>query len=379
MSSISQTFAVYGESGIGHYGEAIGDQMALGPKLVKHKILDAVDTIPLRDSDHVFTIGDYGTSDGYVTIPFMRDIIVRVRKRQGNLPVQVVYEDQPANDFNSLFKRVHGLIPVPRTYLKDVSDVFVMATATGFYDAVLPPGSADVILCFGAAHYLSKPVLKYQDSFHRYPNATPEESRLVAAQAAIDWETFLLRRAKELRSGGILAVTTAADNSKEQVKGLRHCVQQQEEDMLNTWRRMRDEQKITQEEFVNTNFDRCTKYPEECTAPFKGSNSAVTNQGLQLVSAELVKVPCTARLSWREKLEKDGVDDRDTWAKTVIAQLRCWTAWNFIRALSNKRCTDEKEALVDELYTRIEEEMAENHPEDYLSDSMINFIVARKV
>ncbi|KAK7111279.1 uncharacterized protein [Littorina saxatilis] len=379
MTSAKQTFGVAGETGSGHFGDTLGRQVLIFVEIVKNQILDAVDTIPLRSQDQVFTIGDYGAADGSVTIPLIRDIIGRVRERQGELPVQVVYEDQASNDFNSLFKRVHGLIPVPRTYLKDFKDVFVTATGAGFFEAVVPPASADLILSFNAAHYLSKPVTQFQDSLHRYPNATAEESRLVAAQAAEDWETFLFHRAKELRSGGILVMAMVADDSHNHVTGLRHCVQQQEDDMLNTWRRMRDEGKITQEEFVNTNFDRCTKYLDECTAPFKGSKSAVTKHGLQLVSAELVKVPCVARLAWRKKLDEDGVDDRETWVKTIGDHLRCWAAWNFIRALSDQRNSDEKEALVDELFTRIEKKAADTHPDDYLSDPLIAVIVARKV
>ncbi|KAK7091132.1 uncharacterized protein [Littorina saxatilis] len=374
MTSAKQTFGVTGD-----YGDRCGRHGIISLEILKPEILDAVDTMPLRSQDQVFTIGDYGAADGSATMPLIRDIIERVRKRQGELPVQVVYEDQAANDFNTLFKRVHGLIPVPRTYLQDFKDVYVTASGASFFEAVVPPASADVILSFHAAHYLSKPVTKFQDSIHRYPNATPQESRLVAAQAAEDWETFLLHRAKELRSGGILVVGLAADDSQNQVTGIRHWAQQPEEDMLNMWRRMRDDGKITQEEFVNTNMDRCTKYLDECTAPFKGSKPAVTKHGLQLESAKLVREPCLARLAWRKRLDEDGVDDRETWAKTIGEHHRCWASWNFIRALSDQRSSDEKEALVDELFSRIEKKVADTHPDDYMSDHLITFIVARKV
>ena len=46
-------------------------------------------------------------------------------------------------------------------------------------------------------------------------------------------------------TGGVLVVSTPSEDPEMKQKGVRHCNQGAEEGMLNMWRRMRDEGKIT--------------------------------------------------------------------------------------------------------------------------------------
>ncbi|KAK7482478.1 hypothetical protein BaRGS_00026295 [Batillaria attramentaria] len=370
MTSVPHSHIPYGESGSGHYGNWLARQDAANIAIVKDQILKAV--------GDVFTIGDYGTADGSVSIPLIREIIELVRKTKGNVQIQVVYEDQPSNDFNSLFKRLHGLIPDPPTYLHEFKDVFVLASGASFYHQIVPDNSADLLMSFIAAHWMSEAPTKFQDSLHRFPNANEAERKLVAAQGAKDWEAFLLLRAKELKSGGVLIVSTPSEDPEMKQQGVRHCNQGTEEGMLNMWRRMRDEGKITNEEFVNTNFNRCTRYLEEYKAPFVDVNSAVYKAGMRLISAEQVLSGCVAQKAWQQKLEKEGVDDRKTWAKAVVQQHRCWSNSSFIRGLSDTRTESEKEALVDEMYSRLEAEVATQDPKVFKNWYLLGYVFARK-
>ena len=52
--------------------------------------------------------------------------------------------------------------------------------------------------------------------------------------------------------GGVLIVSTPSEDPDMKQRGVRHCNQGTEEGMLNMWRRMRDEGKITQ--VINTIF-----------------------------------------------------------------------------------------------------------------------------
>ncbi|KAK7092819.1 uncharacterized protein [Littorina saxatilis] len=382
MTSVPHSHIPYGESGSGHYGNWLATQDADNIAIVKDQIFKAVDSIPVRsgtNGNRLFTMGDYGTADGSVTIPLIRELITTIRKKHGEVPIQIVYEDQPSNDFNSVFKRIHGLIPDPPTYLNDFKNVFVFASGASFYHQILPDNTGDLIMSFIAAHWMSEAPTTFQDSFHRFPNANEAERKLVAAQAAKDWETFLLLRAKEMKSGGVLIVSTPSEDPEMKQKGVRSCNQGTEEGMLNMWRRMRDEGKITNEEFVNTNFNRCQRYLEEYKAPFEDQNSAVYKAGLRLISAEQVLSACVAQKKWQEKLEKEGVDDRKTWAKAVVNQHRCWSNSSFIRGLSDKRSESEKEALVDEMYSRLEAEVATQDPKVFKNWYLLGYVFAQKV
>ena len=52
-------------------------------------------------------------------------------------------------------------------------------------------------------------------------------------------------------TGGVLVVSTPAEDPEMRQKGVRHSNQGFEEGMLNMWRRMRDEGKITQVSVCN--------------------------------------------------------------------------------------------------------------------------------
>ncbi|XP_076452052.1 uncharacterized protein LOC143287714 [Babylonia areolata] len=364
----------------GIYGHRMGASGHAKTELMKDRILQALDTIPVSTKeDAVFTMADYGAADGYPTMPLMKEIIGLVRKKHGEIPIQVVYEDQASSDFNSLFRWVHGLIPNPSCYLNEFKRVFPMASGTSFFEQILPDNTAHFIISLASAHYLSKPATKFQNSLERYPDATEEERQLVEAQGAEDWETFLLHRARELKSGGLLCVAMPADDPEMKMNGMRLSSQDFQEGMLRVWRQMRDEGKITQEEFVDTNFYRNMPYLREVRAPFDDPNSKVTRAGLSLSHAELVFIPCQEQLKWQKKLDEEGVDDRATWAKNVVNKHRTWSSHAFIRGLSSTRSAAVKEAVVDELYQRLENEFLAQDPRESKLGHLNVFIFVRKI
>ena len=57
----------------------------------------------------VFTIADYGCADGGTSMPLLYESVKELREIYGDdLPIHVIYEDQPVNDFKSLFLRLQG-------------------------------------------------------------------------------------------------------------------------------------------------------------------------------------------------------------------------------------------------------------------------------
>ena len=75
----------------------------------------------------------------------------------------------------------------------------------------------------------------------------------------------------------------------------------------------------------------------------------------------------------------EGVDDRSTWARAVVSSNRCWSNSSFIQGLSDTRSESEKEALVDEMYRRLEEEVVAQSPKQFKNDPLLGYVFARKI
>ena len=71
-------------------------------------MLESINSASVK-SGKVFTIADYGCADGGTSMPLLYACVKELRKMHGDsLPIQVIYEDQPVNDFKSLFLRLQG-------------------------------------------------------------------------------------------------------------------------------------------------------------------------------------------------------------------------------------------------------------------------------
>ena len=75
---------------------------------------------------------DFGTADAGTSMPLMNAVVAQVRAAEGQAtPIVIGYEDQTNNDWNSVFRRVHGLLPSPvKSYMQDETNVFALAAGT---------------------------------------------------------------------------------------------------------------------------------------------------------------------------------------------------------------------------------------------------------
>jgi len=168
--------------------------------LVLHAIHHLPETAPARP----FTMTDMGCADGGTSLEMVGQAVGAARARWPQRPITIVYADQPRNDYNSLFHLIHGLTPLP-TYLDEFEDVHVMASATSFYRPILPAGTLDLGFSATAMHWLSRKPCNLTNHVHMV-GATGAELAAFAEQGRRDWETILLRRARELASGGRLVL-----------------------------------------------------------------------------------------------------------------------------------------------------------------------------
>lgn len=322
----------------------------------------------------VFTIADFGCADGGTSMPLLYACVKELREIHGDsLPIHVVYEDQPVNDFKSLFLRLQGLIPGPKSYFLDFSNVFVTTCGTSFYSQCLPPQSINLIFSATAMHWLREKPCDVTGALHHTMITVPEEAERFRIQAAKDWETLLLARAKEMASGGrMVLVQFAVDDEGQYLGATKNVPVSMHRTMRDLWKGLLDEGLITQEEFHRTTFVNYYRTVEEFKAPFESPDSPVSMAGLSLVSIETKVVPCPYREKW---LQNRG--DPAKHARWFMPTTRTWSNATFTSALSDSRSSEEKATIVDEFFKRYENEVAKR-PEDHGMDYVHAYIVIAK-
>ncbi|XP_013382006.1 indole-3-acetate O-methyltransferase 1 [Lingula anatina] len=162
----------------------------------------------VNSTDRPFVACDFGAGDGGTSMKLMTEIIRAVRAKYGKeKPIVIVYEDLPWNDFKSLFFLTQGLFEDQRNFLPQDKNVFLLASGTNFYERCLPPNYVDLAVSCSAMHWLSKRPCNLQwDIIGQGDKVSYEELDAYKKQAAVDWETILINRAKELKIGAHIII-----------------------------------------------------------------------------------------------------------------------------------------------------------------------------
>ena len=110
ISQVPHSHIPFGPDGSGFYSDNTkGCYLVIQEALPL--IATALDEIGVANPNETFCIADYGTADGGTSSPVIINCIEKLRAKYGNdLPINVVYEDQPTNDFKSIFLRVNGIL-----------------------------------------------------------------------------------------------------------------------------------------------------------------------------------------------------------------------------------------------------------------------------
>jgi len=152
-------------------------------------------------------IADYGSATGRNSAEPVDLLLTAARRRADRaLPVLVVHDDQPGNDFAALFSTLVG----PESYLAAHDCVFACAVGRSFHEQILPEGFVHLGWSSAAVHWLSVPAAAAPG--HLWAPRVPRS--LFAAHARRDWATFFRQRARELAPGGqlVLAVASADEH-----------------------------------------------------------------------------------------------------------------------------------------------------------------------
>jgi len=338
----------------------------IGAKTVIDKVGDLVAAaaakMPKLADRQAFAIADFGAADGGTSMDMMRRLARAIRAGEPERPISITYTDLPHNDFSTLFRLSQGLLGSKTdTPLADIPSLYIFGSGTSFYRQIFPDGSLSLGFSATAMHWISRRPCMIADHVQAV-GAAPAEREQFRAQALRDWETILLARARELRSGGRLALANFCID--EQGRYLGHTTGV---DMFDSfarhWRDLLGAGRITQTEYANATFQQFYKTPSEFAAPFRDPVSSVSRAGLKLETMFTMVTPCPFAEEFRRRR------DAAAFAKAYVPTLRSWSETVFAGALDLSRPATERAAIIDDFYGAYEAEVArapEGHRMDYV-------------
>ena len=333
-------------------------------------VLGAIEDMDFPDDGRIITMADMGCADGGTSLEMVGKALKAIRAKWPNSPIKMTYTDLPRNDFSQVFQIVHGLTDI-ESYLKEIDDVYVFASATSFHKNIFPAGTLHLGFSATASHYISEVPVDITDHVHMV-GAKGAEREAFEAQGARDWESFLLNRTKELASGGHLTLFNFGIDEEGRYLGHTGGVS-----MFDTfheiWAEFRDAGRITAEEFAKTNFPQCYRTVDQFTLPVRDENNPVHKAGLRLKHVETRVVRCPY-----ERDFTDNHGDAAKFAREYIPTLRSWSEMTFASGLSPDRPVEERVAILDDYFDAYEARVREA-PEGHAMDYVHIYLVLQKV
>jgi hypothetical protein len=199
-------------------------------------------------------IAEYGCSGGRNSYLPMHTIISALRRNHPALRAEFILEDLPSNPWHRVMEEK------PRLTAAFPGAVHVLCAGTSFYEQVCSDQSVDIAYSYVAAHFLSHaPKLSTHVLMHETNNG---EKGPWEAQAARDWENFLLLRARELKRGGKMMISTMSrDDSGYSWKEFSHIV-------WDSIRKVRARGVLLEKEIEVLCIPTCLRSESELLAPF---------------------------------------------------------------------------------------------------------------
>lgn len=332
-------------------------------------VLDAIATLPESSLKDGFTLSDMGCADAGTSLGMIGKAIDSVQKRAPNLPVSIVYTDQPRNDFNALFTNVYGLGPF-ETYLFERVNIFPLVSGTSFYRQILPASTLNIGFSATAMHWLSQKICNISNHVQAV-GATGDELQAFRRQAYGDWRQILLHRAMELKPGGKLVLINFGTDEEGRYLGNTGGVNMFDT-FNNIWRAFVEHKRITQREYENMTLPQYYNSVDEFSAPLVNQQDEVYQSGLRLehIDTRIVKCP------FAEDFKSHG--DAARFAREYIPTIRSWNESIFYNGLSDKRPVEERREIIEDYYDAYQS-MVETAPEGHGMDYVHAYTVISKV
>ena len=332
-------------------------------------ILEALASMEIADVSAPFTMADSGCADGGTSVNMVGTVLREVRRRAPSRPIQMIYTDLPRNDFSQVFRNIHGETDV-ETYIADIENLYVFASATSFHKPMFPPGTLNLGFSATASHYISEKPCTIENHVHMV-GAEGAERDAYVEQGRVDWESMLINRASDLAIGGKLALFNFGIDEEGRYLGSTGGVS-----MFDTfseiWAEFRDNGTITAEEYRNTNFPQSYRTVEQFTAPFLLEDNPVYRAGLRVEHVETRVVECPYEVDFRDH------GDAAKFAREYIPTLRSWSETTFAAGLSEARTAEECQDILDRYFDTYEARVRKN-PAGHAMDYVHCYLIVEKV
>ena len=355
-------------SGGGAYSLATkgaGDVITLAADLV----LNAVEAMKLPPELPVFQMLDMGCADGGTSLGMIGKVIERVEKTCPDAVFNIIYTDQPRNDFNALVQMIHGLGPF-ESYLERFQNVRPLFSASSFYLPICPPNSVNLGFSATAMHWLRQKPCDLENHVHMV-GATGDALVKFAEQGKRDWERILLNRSKELVSGGRLVLVNFGRDEEGRYLGNTFGV-----NMFDTfneiWNEFLENGRISREEYVRMTLPQYYNTVEEFSAPLTDPASPVYQSGLRLVDVHTRIVSCP----FAEEFKTHGNVKR--FANAYIPTIRSWNQSIFLGALDESRPLEERQELIESYYGTYHQRVLDA-PEGHGMDYVHAYLIVEKI
>lgn len=325
------------------------------------RVVTALDNSQPIAPDAMLTFSDMGCADGGTSLGLWRGVIDHLRNNRSHTgDIQIVYADQPNNDFSALAKITHGLTEFD-TYLDEFERVYILQSGASFYTPILPDNTLDLGFSATAMHWLRGKPLDITGHVHMV-GAQGAEQQAFAEQAKRDWTAILLQRARELKPGGKLVLANFCRDEQGKYLGATEGV-----NMFDTfndiWQGFVDDNIITAPEYQSMTLPQYYNTVEEFSAPFEDADSEVVKAGLHIESIETGHIPCP----FAEDFKVHG--DAKRFAEAYVPTIRSWNESTWFAALSPERDLTERREIIEHYYSTYQsrvEEQPTQHRMDYI-------------
>jgi len=153
--------------------------------------------------------------------------------------------------------------------------------------------------------------------------------------------------------GGVASIANFAVDTEGRFLGKsEHVGESMHHQFADRWKGMVEDGTNTEGEFLNTNFPNHYRTLQECEATFQDDDSHFSAYplGLRCLDAQTDLVRCP----YHERWQREG-GDAAAHAKRIVPTTRTWSNSTFFAGLDFSRSVEEREAIVDEMFSRYDE------------------------
>ena len=361
------------ESSISMKGGGYYSQNTQGAKHVIDRagrhVLEKLAEMEIAGHRRPFSIVDYGAADGGTSMGLVARIVDEIRRRSNSRQITVTYTDLPHNDFSALFRLMYDPSMGEDGYLQRHDNVFVAGAGTTFYNQIVPDCSVDIGFSATAMHWLSGLPGRIDDHVHAV-GAVGDQWQVFCDHALTDWETIMVKRARELVPGGMLVMANFCIDENGRYLGNTGGA-----NMFDTfnrlWKELATDNVITHDAYQATAFPQFYKTIDQFRAPFEAPDGVVSAEGLRLETIYTGITKCPYRA------EFDQVGDSVAFADAYVPTLRSWSETVFMGGLNPSRPIEQRREIIDQFYSNYNS-LVRKEPERHAMDYVHTYMVAVK-